>query len=285
MRPLVRNPGQTSVVALQDRPVQTCHEVEFIGGLVVGAALLVGGAIGYAVYQSERPPEGSVAQFLKRPRPIGKRVAVVLGASTIHGRVGIDALPAVRRQLPEWEIVNAGHNGDTCAQLLARLDRVLACQPSAIIVETGGNDALDDESAENFSRDLSALVDRIQTSKASLGLCSFQVAGDVLSTVVNRRLDEYAEIMRRLATERKLGYLPLRERMTEELGVHPGGSAWEKNLVLVMSSMLERHLLRRSVDEQSRRRGFRFNPDGLHLNTHGAELLSDLIVEYLESHS
>ena len=55
--------------------------------------------------------------------------------------------------------------------------------------------------------------------------------------------------------------------------------------MLVMSSMLERHLLRRSVDEQSRRRGFRFNPDGLHLNTHGAELLSDLIVEYLESHS
>lgn len=257
--------------------------MEFIGALVVGAVLLVGGAIGYAVYQSERPPEGSVAEFLKRPRPSGKRVAVIFGASTIHGRVGIDALPAVRRQLPEWEIVNAGHNGDTCAQLLARLDRVLACKQSAIIVETGGNDALDDKSAESFGRNLTALVDRIQTSKASLALCSFQVAGDVLSTAVNRRLDEYAEVMRRLATERKLGYLPLRERMTEELRAHPGGSAWDKNLLSVMSSILERHLLLRTVDEQSRRRGFRFNPDGLHLNTHGAELLSDLIVKYLGS--
>ncbi len=50
-----------------------------------------------------------------------------------------------------------------------------------------------------------------------------------------------------------------------------------------MSPILERHLLRRSVDEQSRRRGFRFNPDGLHLNSRGAGLLSDVIVEYLET--
>jgi len=53
--------------------------------------------------------------------------------------------------------------------------------------------------------------------------------------------------------------------------------------LLIMSPILERHLLRRSVDEQSRRRGFRFNPDGLHLNSRGAGLLSDVIVEYLET--
>lgn len=235
------------------------------------------------MFQSERAPEGSVDEFLHRPRPTGKRVAVIFGASTIHGRVGIDALPAVRARLQAWEIVNAGHNGDTCAKLLARIEPVLACKPDAVVVETGGNDALQDKSAKDFARDLTALVDRLQLSGAQLALCSFQVTGDDLTTPLNRRLGEYTQVLRTLATERKLGYLPLRERMLAELQDHPGGSAWNGNLGMVLSSTLERHLLRRSVDEQSRRRGFLFNPDGLHLNTRGSRLLSEVIVEFLET--
>lgn len=221
--------------------------------------------------------------FLHRPRPTEKRVAVVFGASTIHGRVGIDALPAVRMRLPTWEIVNAGHNGDTCAQLLARVEPVLACKPDAIVVETGGNDALHGRGIEDFARDLLALVDRLQTSGACLGLCSFQVAGDDLKTPLNRRLGEYTRVLHMLAASRKLGYLPLRERMAAELEAHPAGRGWNKDLMMVMSSTLERHLLHRSLDEQARRRGFRFNPDGLHLNTRGSLLLSDVLVEYLQT--
>jgi acyl-CoA thioesterase I len=253
------------------------------GGLGVGVLLLAAGAIGYTIYQSSRPPEGSLSEFLKRSRSGGKRVAVVFGDSTIHGRIGVDALPAVRERLTGWEIVNAGHNGDTCAELLARVEPVLTCHPDAIVVEIGGNDALHNASPEDYSRDLTALVNRLETCGARLGLCSFQVAGDDLSTTVNRRLAEYTQVLRTLAIERKFDYLPLRERMTADLEIHPGGSAWDKNLAIVMSSIFERHLFRRSVDEQSRRRGFRFNPDGLHLNTRGARLLSDLIVEFLET--
>ena len=254
-----------------------------IGWLAAALLLLAFSAVGFALFQSERSPVGSTDQFLHRPRPTGKRVAVIFGASTIHGRVGKDALPAVRARLPAWEIVNAGHNGDTCAQLLARCEPVLACEPDAVVVETGGNDALQDRNAAEYARDLTALVDRLQLSGAQLGLCSFQVAGDDLTTSVNRRLGEYTQVLHALATERKLGYLPLRERMVAELEEHPGGSAWNRNLGMVMISILERHLLRRSVDEQSRRRGFRFNPDGLHLNTRGSNLLSEAIVEYLQT--
>jgi acyl-CoA thioesterase I len=254
-----------------------------IAGLAAAAPILAAIAVGYSIYQSSRPPEGSVGEFLKRRRPTRKRVAVIFGASTIHGRVGIDALPAVRERLPAWEIVNAGHNGDTCAQLLARIEQVLACKPDAIVVETGGNDALRDRSSEAFRSDLTALVDQLQTSGARIGLCSFQVAGDDLETPVNRLVSEYAQVMRSLASERGLGYLPLRERMAAELDANPGGSAWNKDMILVISSILERHLIRRSPDEQARRRGFRFNPDGLHLNTRGARLLTDAIVEYLDA--
>lgn len=253
-----------------------------IGLLSLGVLLAVG-AVGYTLHQSSKPPEGSTDRFLKGPRPAGKRVAVIFGDSTIHGRVGVDALPAVRERLPGWQLVNAGHNGDTCAQLLARVEPVLACKAGAIIVETGGNDALQNRTSDDFKHDLTRLVDRLQASEAHLGLCSFQVAGDDLTTDMNLRLAGYTQVMRAVASERGLAYLPLWERMTAELEAHPGGSAWDKNLAIVMSSMLERHLLRRSLDEQSRRRGFRFNPDGLHLNTRGAGLLSDVIVEYLET--
>ena len=224
-----------------------------------------------------------MGEFLKRRRTTTKRVAVILGDSTIHGRVGIDPLPAVRERSSGWEVINAGHNGDTCAELLARVEAVLTCQPNAIVVETGGNDALQDRGPEDLKHALTALVDRLQASRARLGICSFQVAGDDLTTPLNRRLDEYAHVQRTLAAERGITSLPLRERMTAELEAHPGGSAWTKNMTMVLSSILERHILRRSLDEQSRRRGFRFNPDGLHLNTRGAGLLSDVIVEFLET--
>jgi lysophospholipase L1-like esterase len=253
--------------------------------LVVGVVVVavIAGGVGYSLYQSSRAPEGSADQFLRRPRPTDKRVAVMLGDSTFHGRVGIDAMPTVRERLPDWEIVNAGHNGDTSADLLARVEPVLTCKPDAMVVEAGGNDALQDHSVEEFRRDLAALLDRVQPSVTNVGLCSFQVAGDDPSTAFNRRVSEYALVMRSLATERRLAYLPLRERMTAELGANPGGAAWNKNMTVVARSILERHLLRRSVDEQSRRRRFMFNPDGLHLNTRGSGLLSDVIVEYLRT--
>ena len=62
-----------------------------IGRLAVGVLLLAAGAIGYTIYQSSKPPEGSVGEFLKRPRPAGKRVAVIFGAGV---NVGQDCLPA-----------------------------------------------------------------------------------------------------------------------------------------------------------------------------------------------
>jgi len=114
------------------------------GSLAVVALLVavigIVGATAYTLYQSMRPPSGSIATFLKRPRPARKRIAVVLGASTIHGRIGLDALPSVRARLPEWEIVNAGRNGDTCQQMLNRTDQVLACKPDAIVLHSRGND-------------------------------------------------------------------------------------------------------------------------------------------------
>lgn len=252
---------------------------EIAGVLLLLAAI----GAGYAIYQSSRPPEGSVDQFLKQPRPARRRVAVIFGDSTIHGRVGIDALPAVRDRLPAWVTVNAGHNGDTCARLLARVEPVLVCKADAIVIEVGGNDARDGVSPEAFRTDLTNLVDRLQASVARVGLCSFQVAGDDLSTPMNRLLDRYAQVMSSLAAERGLGYLPLRERMIAELDANPGGAAWNQNMMLVFSSILERHLIGRSVDEQSRRRALRFNPDGLHLNTRGAGILTEVIVEYLEA--
>ena len=58
-----------------------------------------------------------------------------------------DAFPirleqALRERGAECTVLNAGVSGDTSAGGLARLEWVLADQPTHLLVELGGNDAL-----------------------------------------------------------------------------------------------------------------------------------------------
>jgi len=58
-------------------------------------------------------------------------------------------------------VVNAGVSGDTAAEGLARVDRVLAADPWLVIVELGGNDLLRRRPAEATEQDLTAIVERL----------------------------------------------------------------------------------------------------------------------------
>jgi acyl-CoA thioesterase-1 len=59
------------------------------------------------------------------------------------------------------EVVDAGVSGDTSAGGLARLDWMLADQPSHVIVELGGNDALRGLPPEQMEQNLDAILTRL----------------------------------------------------------------------------------------------------------------------------
>ncbi|MFO1048881.1 MAG: arylesterase [Geminicoccaceae bacterium] len=89
----------------------------------------------------------------------------VLGDSLAagYGVAEADAFPiklqaALESRGVECEVLNAGVSGDTSAGGLARLDWVLADQPTHLLVELGGNDALRGLPVEQLRENINQIV-------------------------------------------------------------------------------------------------------------------------------
>ncbi|MBI1278707.1 MAG: hypothetical protein GC179_11325 [Anaerolineaceae bacterium] len=65
-----------------------------------------------------------------------------LGNSLVEGSYGGNFVKEVAARLPQHSIINAGQNGNTILNLLARLDDLLEQEPDIIFVFCGGNDAI-----------------------------------------------------------------------------------------------------------------------------------------------
>lgn len=90
--------------------------------------------------------------------------AIVCFGDSITAGVGArteEAYPARLAERLGVPVVNAGVSGDTAAEGMARVDRVLAADPWLVIVELGGNDLLRRRPAEATEQDLAAIVDRL----------------------------------------------------------------------------------------------------------------------------
>ncbi|NJO38305.1 MAG: arylesterase [Rhizobiales bacterium] len=71
---------------------------------------------------------------------------------------------ALRAQGYECEVLDAGVSGDTTAGGLARLDWMLADQPSHVILELGANDGLRGLPTEQMEANLDAIIARLQAA-------------------------------------------------------------------------------------------------------------------------
>jgi acyl-CoA thioesterase-1 len=99
----------------------------------------------------------------------------VLGDSltAAYGIATEDGFPAqLKRALDgdgrACEVLDAGVSGDTTAGGLARLDWMLADQPSHVIVELGGNDGLRGLPTEQMEANLDAIISRLKDEGISV---------------------------------------------------------------------------------------------------------------------
>jgi len=69
---------------------------------------------------------------------------VALGDSLTYGYGATPktAYPAILSEFNGWNVINAGVNGDTSADVLARTKDVVAQQPDLVLLGVGGNDVL-----------------------------------------------------------------------------------------------------------------------------------------------
>lgn len=276
--------------------------------LIVLAVLSAGAAIVYHVIytDAQRLPDNNPRAFLARNAQARQGAVVVCaGDSITHGRVSINYVDILSRRLSSrgFIFVNAGINSELAYNLGLRLDEIIKCDPDVVTVLIGSNDAnatLSESAMERyledmllprradsawFRRNLAAVCDRLKAeTRARIALISLPPMGEEPGSDAYRRAAEYSRIIREIAADRGVDYLPLNEEMTR--GIEARGKMpeilYRGDPEFFMYLVLARHyLLRQSYDVISESNGFLYLTDLLHLNTRGASAAADLIGEYV----
>lgn len=161
---------------------------------------------------------------------------VVLGDSIASG-VGSgpgQAYPELLAARLGTEVVNAGVSGNTTADGLARIDKVLDEDPWMVIVELGGNDVLRRIPPEQTEQNLRGILDRVISARAVPVLVEMDApfGGDYLA-IYERLGDEYGIPV----IEETLGEI-LRDRALKSDTIHPNAEG-QKVLAEAIAEELE----------------------------------------------
>ena len=221
------------------------------------------------------------------PRP-GRPRVLCLGASTIHGKVSFDIVAELARRLPDHDLVNAGVNGNTSAQVLARLPALVRDgTPDLAVVHVGANDLLamrgspmardtgEPPTLASFGANLKAIVDALRPARVAL--LSIQPVGERLESDVNQDVEAINAVIERTATAEHVTYLPLNERLADVIRERGTGRPAVDSPVPVLRVIVLHLGLGLSLDRIGRRSGFVVHTDGLHLASAGGLIAADLI--------
>lgn len=103
--------------------------------------------------------------------PAGSTV-IALGDSLTYGYgASLDAAyPAVLANLSQWKVINAGVNGDTSADVLARVDDITAQNPDLVLLGVGGNDVLRRIPSETTRANINTTIETLQSENIEVVL-------------------------------------------------------------------------------------------------------------------
>jgi lysophospholipase L1-like esterase len=128
------------------------------------------------------------------------------------------------------EVIGAGISGNKVPDLQKRLDRdVIAKKPSLVVIYIGINDVWHGEKdpsrgtpKDRFEAGLKEITGKCETAGARVVLCTPSVIGEKFdgSNNLDAKLDEYADISRKVAREAKLPLCDLRKAFLDHLKKH-----------------------------------------------------------------
>ncbi|WP_018349737.1 SGNH/GDSL hydrolase family protein [Longispora albida] len=252
----------------------------FLAGVLTGALALAGTA-GYLAFA--RPATNPPAQACPAASP-RLPIVVTAGASATQGALGADWVGTLRTQHPAYEFVNAGVNGSTSADLLARIPSITACSPAAVTILIGANDVRNGVPPTTYRTNLEGIVTKLAPSGARIALMSLPPLGEDLTGPMNRKLHEYNAVIRETATRFTLTYLPVNENMTAYLSEHPATrSPYDFSFPLALTAATQHYILGRSWDEIADRAGRQLLVDHIHLTNRAGTIVTALVSSWLST--
>jgi acyl-CoA thioesterase I len=249
-------------------------------------------------------PKAFRAGMPKGPRQ--RLLAVCAGDSITRGAVSVDYVSMLAARLPEWDFVNAGVNGELAYNLAMRMDEIIALDPDAVTVLIGSNDVnatfgfqaalgymavkrLPERPSPYFFREnLIGIVRRLKReTRSHIALFSLPPIGEEPGHYAYLRTEDYSMIVKGVAKDEGVVYLPLRERLCSYIeGLPPTAerplSFKGFGAAQLRAGRMQRYL-GKSLDEISATNRFHVLVDGIHLNTHGSMTAADLAESFLRS--
>jgi lysophospholipase L1-like esterase len=257
----------------------------------------------YIRYLVRRPAPDNPLECAREKLCAGKRVVVCIGDSITRGEVSYNYVDLLQERLGDgFEVINAGINSELSYEALQRLDQVLACEPAMVTVLIGTNDAnasIADEGAlwtmqhrrlpskpsiGWYEENMEAIVERLQReTRAHIALLSLPPIGEKLGSQPVRTTRWFSEVVRRVARRYGVAYLPVFEQMTDYLTEHPPAEKlehenWQWHSV---KAIFESKILGVELDEIAQEQGLVLHSDMLHLNSRGANMIVDLIENWV----
>lgn len=278
------------------------------GGIVV---LLLLAAVSSSLYFqrkgriSQLPPNNPRAFLEKGLRQEGKKLVAVIGGDVVHGNISYNFVndAARRRSCKDYQFINAGVNGSTAYDVLQRLNDVIACQPDFIVILVGLNDAaakiapdlakknlklaeqLEKPSLLVYEKNLALIISRLKAETSSkIGLLSLPVVGENLFSKANKEIDQYNEVIKKIAEISNVSYIPFNEKLKAFLKGkgHTRGRPLKNGMKLYEKAIIDHFVYGYSLDRISAQNGYLLLTDGMHLNSTAGMMAAHQIELFLK---
>lgn len=278
-----------------------------IGGSL---ALLFLGVMLYVLFRVQRLPACRPDTFVSFQDTLAPSTQVVVcaGDSLTHGSISHPWVERLASALgPEgYRFVNAGINSELAWNLLQRIDGIIACRPQQIILLIGTNDVLASAGEQNSKRyrlsnrlpqapslewyqeNLTTIVRTLkERTNARIAIMSLPLVTEDLLEPMHARLEQYVEVIRALARQEGLEYLPLFEQQVEVLrsSGHVPRRRFQQGIALPTQGVVRLFLRGHSLDDLAAENGYLLLTDGIHLGSRGGTQIEALVSAFVRQSS
>jgi lysophospholipase L1-like esterase len=266
---------------------------------------LIAALLFYTFLMANRLPESRPEIYIKSETP-GKITVLNIGDSITHGVMSANYVSRLeeRFSVENYSFINAGINAELVWNVLQRLDEIIACDPDYITILIGSNDVLATLSdsrmkrymknqgiprkadSQWFAENLESLILTLKSkTDAEIAVLSLPPVTEDPSHQGYISAASYSEIVKKIAMETEITYLPLHEEMDrilyQKVQRQKKGIPFASNNMTMNIASVKRYVLRKSWDDISQKNGLTLLTDNIHLNDSAAEIISDLIGDFL----
>jgi lysophospholipase L1-like esterase len=256
----------------------------------------------WVIYHFPKDNPYNYVKKLNKKNSLSKRKRIVfIGDSLTHANLSVNYINIIKKELGDaYDYINAGMNAELAYNVLLRIDSIIACNPDFITILIGTNDAnrelkpvQDKRSVKRlklpqkpnkkwFKGNLIGIIEKLkEKTNAKIALCSIPIISEEPTSRVFQQSIDYSRTIKEIATKEQVTYIPFNERLNDFLKENPSNPKHPYEKRLVETAAAKHFLLRKSLDKISDENGFSLLVDHIHLNSTGASILANQIIDFI----